>query len=205
MWKSLQRAYVLYRGDRIPPMIRRMSTELPRDNTTTSFLPNGALRYDGGDVPPALKQTRKSNCTNTVIAMIVLQIKPDLNDQKWFQDYLDSGACIRFSHSDGPERSTAIGEFNYSARYARANLDWKLYAEEIEHSKIPESVTEKGVYVVLRLSSMFGSHVVLVHTVDLNHVIVRDPVSPYPGVYKIPLEVLVEDAWKVTLVPNISK
>lgn len=106
-----------------------------------------------------LMQTRKSNCTSTVIAMIALKIDPDLSEKKWFRWYYENGALTMF------EREIR----NFEA-HCRANHYDKFGLEIEKLENLPLEATADS-----RIVASISGHVLLVHAITEDIVSFCDP------------------------------
>ena len=112
-------------------------------------------------------QTRKTNCTHTVVKMIVKNYISEY--EPWFKYFWGHGGVTMFCKT--------IKEFNFHAQNACSNL--RLECTEYEKCKDWRTQYSKyeGTYIVF--SVFGGGHVVLFNEIyienHVEHVILRDP------------------------------
>ena len=164
----------------------RQSTTIGPETTSRSHLPDSTKEYLLTDVAPPLKQTRKSNCSNTVIKMIALNLDKNLEDKEWFKHYTENGGANAFAPNEAQFSRDAVSEFN---AHAHGHLDWKLdvtrlvvepatsgkgevsdaerkeFEENLNEAirKIKTHINERHTHhFVLLLKGEFGNHFVLI-------------------------------------------
>jgi hypothetical protein len=153
----------------LPPV--RQATQL--STNFTAHLPKSAKKYNGVDVALPIRQTRKSNCTSTVVAMIALDIDNTLNKSEWFNYYAENGGLNVFApDASFPRKEDAIAEFN---RHSDGNLAWKLNVRNVSDLGGTTPTLNKENFLVF---SMDG-HVVLVSKITDEYIVIRDPLTPF--------------------------